>query len=246
MTEEPYRWLEAVENRREYVRTQMGNGTPVLAAALEEGVLLIGVGAGQTKVFEVFDRQAMAGLGHPADIEKVRQMTIDMAHVEAFARAPEDVGLRRLVGFGLGPQLKAHFDQIYAAPYLVELLFAEVGPRAGEDVFMRLHFDGSFEAVGGRCALAAADPAGEAAVAAWVNRELAADADRVRAAAVLMQAWGGLMDRRTFDDTLPAEAERVAGWRAALGGRTIEAGWLSRAAGAGARFEPLSAAELGL
>src|SRR5580698_169399 len=130
MTEEPYRWLEAIGNRREYVREQLKGGTPVLAASLPEGILLLGVGGGQSKVFELFDRHALAGLGHPADIERIRQAAIDAAHTEAFTRAPEDVSLRRLVGFGLSPQLKTNFEQIYNAPFLVELLLVEIGAEA--------------------------------------------------------------------------------------------------------------------
>src|SRR5580700_1985585 len=129
MNEEPYRWLEAVANRREYVNEQLKGGSPVFAASLPDGILLLGVGAGQSKVFELFDRHALAGLGHPADIEKIRQAAVDAAHLEAFTRAPEDVSLRRLAGLGLSAQLKSNFEQIYAAPFLVELLLAEI---AGE------------------------------------------------------------------------------------------------------------------
>src|SRR6202451_2262007 len=140
MTEEPYRWLEAVANRREYVHEQLKGGSPVLAASLPDGILLIGVGSGQSKVFELFDRHALAGLGHPADIEKIRQAAIDAAHMEAFTRAPEDVSLRRLVSFGLSPQLKNHFEQIFSAPFLVELILAELAADAEHDLFFRLHF----------------------------------------------------------------------------------------------------------
>ena len=31
MTEEPYRWLEAIGNRREYISEQLKGGTPVFA-----------------------------------------------------------------------------------------------------------------------------------------------------------------------------------------------------------------------
>ena len=58
MNEEPYRWLEAVANRREYVREQLKGGSPAFAASLPDGVLLLGVGSGQSKVFELFDRHA--------------------------------------------------------------------------------------------------------------------------------------------------------------------------------------------
>ena len=54
MTEDPYRWLEAIANRREYIRTQLKGGSPVLAASVPEGVLLLGIGTGQSKVFEIF------------------------------------------------------------------------------------------------------------------------------------------------------------------------------------------------
>ena len=46
MTEEPYRWLEAIGNRREYIRDQLKGGTPVFAVSRPEGILLIGVGQG--------------------------------------------------------------------------------------------------------------------------------------------------------------------------------------------------------
>src|SRR5215469_16757818 len=158
MTEEPYRWLEAVSNRREYVNEQLKGGTPVFAVSLPDGILLLGVGSGNSKVFELFDRHALAGLGHPADIEKIRQAAIDAAHTEAFTRAPEDVSLRRLVGFGLSPQLKTNFEQIFTAPFLVELLLTEIGPEPAKDLLLRLHFDGAFQFQNGGVMVAAAQP----------------------------------------------------------------------------------------
>src|SRR5690349_24505974 len=118
MIEEPYRWLEAVENRREYVREQLKSGSPAFAAKLRDGILLVGIGSGNSKVFELFDRHALTALGHPADIEKIRQAAIDAAQMEAFTRAPEDVSLRRLVSFGLSAQLKTNVEQIYSAAVL--------------------------------------------------------------------------------------------------------------------------------
>src|ERR1051326_2603194 len=138
MIEEPYRWLEAIGNRREYVHEQLKSGSPTFAVKMDDGILLLGVGSGNSKVFELFDRHALAGLGHPADIEKIRQAAIDAAHTEAFTRAPEDVSLRRLVAFGLSPQLKNNFEQIFSAPFLVELLLAEVGQTPEQDLLFRL------------------------------------------------------------------------------------------------------------
>jgi proteasome alpha subunit len=246
MTEEPYRWLEAVANRREYVREQLKGGTPVLAASLTEGILLLGVGGGQSKVFELFDRHALAGLGHPADIERIRQAAIDAAHVEAFTRAPEDVSLRRLVGFGLGPQLKTNFEQIFSAPFLVELLLAELGPEPGRDLFFRLHFDGSYQTQFGGVVVAASEAEAEAAARKWLGEMIQAKTSRTEAADLLLQAWWRLSENKSFTEALPEEAARRAGWREAAQGKEIEIGWLARQSSRPARYQAPKAAELGL
>jgi proteasome alpha subunit len=246
MTEEPYRWLEAVANRRDYVREQLKDGSPVLAASLPSGILLLGVGDGHSKVFELFDRQALAALGHPADIEKIRQAAIDASHVEAFTRAPEDVSLRRLIGFGLSPQLKNNFEQIYSAPFLVEVLVAELGRVQSQDLLARLHFDGTFHFQMGGALLAASRPESEAAAKAWIEAALKDKTDRREAADTLLQAWWCLVESKSFGESLPAEAARREGWQKAVSGKTVEIAWLTRESPRAAKYEPLSLGELGL
>ena len=246
MTEEPYRWLEAVANRREYVREQLKGGSPALAASLPDGMLLLGVGGGQSKVFELFDRHALAGLGHPADIEKIRQAAIDAAHSEAFTRAPEDVSLRRLVSFGLSPQLKTNFEQIFTAPFLVELLLAEIGTEPGKDLLLRLHFDGAFQFQNGGVMVAASQPEHEAEAKAWLSGELTKTKDRGAVAELLLQAWWLLLENKSWDADMPKESERQAGWRAATQGRVVEIGWLARHTTRLARYEALTLAQVGL
>ena len=245
MIEEPYRWLEAIGNRREYVRDQLKGGSPVLAASRPEGVLLVGVGSGQSKVFELFDRHALAGLGHPADIERIRQAAIDDAHLEAFNRAPEDVSLRRLVGFGLGPQLKTAFEEIFRAPFLIELILAELSTEPGRDVLVRLHFDGTFELRHGGVMVAAVDEEREAKARAWLEQSLDAVPGRGEAADLLLQAWWCLTTNAAFDP-VPPEAERRQGWRAAVRDREVEIGWLDRQSTRPARYEALTSTSLGL
>ena len=89
--------------------------------------------------------------------------------MEAFTRAPEDVSLRRLVSFGLSPQLKTNFEQIFSAPFLVELLLAELGNSPKDDLFLRLHFDGSFEIENGGIAVMASQPDAEVAAKKWLG-----------------------------------------------------------------------------
>lgn len=246
MTEEPYRWLEAVANRRDYVRDQLKGGSPVFAACLPDGILLLGVGSGQSKVFELFDRHAFAGLGHPADLEKIRQAAIDAAHTEAFTRAPEDVSLRRLVGFGLSPQLKQNFEQIFSAPFLVEMLLAEVGAAVGSDLIFRLHFDGSYQVHTDGAVVAASVAEVEASAQKWLNETLAGKTDRAQVVETLLQAWWCVIEGRSFSEVIPAEAERRDGWRKATNGRVVEIGWLARAPGLRVKYSPLTLAQLGL
>ena len=246
MTEEPYRWLEAVANRRDYVREQLKDGSPVFAACLPDGILLLGVGTGQSKVFELFDRHALAGLGHPADLEKIRQAAIDAAHMEAFTRAPEDVSLRRLIGFGLSPQLKTNFEQIFSAPFLVEMLVAELGAEPGRDLIVRLHFDGAFQPHTQGVIVAASQPETEQAAQDWLQAQVAGKTDRGQVAESLLQAWWCLLENKSFTDNPPTEAERRDGWRKATNGRVVEAAWLDRRATQRVRYQPLTLAQLGL
>src|SRR5437660_12641531 len=127
MTDEQYRWLEAIANCCEYIRYQLKVVTPVFSFSRPEGVLLLGIGQGQSKVFEIYDRHAFAALGHPVDIEKIRQAAIEAAHVEGFTRSSKDVTLRRLISFALSTTIKNSFEQIFSPPLMVESIFAELG-----------------------------------------------------------------------------------------------------------------------
>lgn len=246
MTEEPYRWLEAVANRRDYVREQLKGGSPVFGAVLPDGILLLGVGSGQSKVFELFDRQALAGLGHPADIEKIRQTAIDAAHLEAFTRAPEDVSLRRLVSYGLSPQLKVNFEQIFSAPFLIEMLLAEVGPTAEHDVLFRLRFDGSYQSYSQGAVVVASQPDPEAAAQQWLNQQLTGKTAHGEVADLLLQAWWCLVENKPFGPAMPDTSERQCGWRQATNGKTVELGWLARQSTRTARYQSRTLSALGL
>ena len=143
MIEEPYRWVEAVANRREYIETQLAAGNPIAAVGYRDGILFLTVGRTGQKIFEVYNRIAMGAIGHPGDIERLRMAAIEVASTEGFTRSAADVSLRRLAHYSLSPALKSAFEQIYGAPYLARLLFAEVGAKPEEDLFLRMEYDGA-------------------------------------------------------------------------------------------------------
>lgn len=242
MTEEPYRWLEAIGNRREYVEGQIRGGTPVMAASLSEGVLMLGVGTGHSKVFEIYDRHALGGLGHPADLERVRQGVIDAAHIEAFTRASADVSLRRLVSYGLGPQLKGAFEQIFSPPYLVRLLLAEVGAEPGNDTLARVDFDGTFRLQTGGVALVGDGAAPTEEAERWLVARVRVGGGIPAATALMLGAWRHLISGEALPEGMPD----ASALREAVSGRVVEAALLRRTSPPVARYQALDLAQLGL
>lgn len=257
MTDEPYRWLEAIANRREYVRDQLKGATPVFAFSRPDGILLAGIGVGQSKVFEIYDRHALAALGHPVDIEKIRQSLIEAAHLEGFTRAPEDVTVRRLLNFALGPALKNAFEQVLAAPIIVDGIFAEVGSDPASDLLASFRYDGTYSLVPGGVCVSYSEPERAAAAAAWLKQQ-------VSAASSLREA---ILAAATASNVLTAEAAgRPAGFGAAplpanapdpafptrpeatlrlAEGRVMEAALLQRLGPGRARYRALAAADWG-
>lgn len=237
MTDEPYRWLEAIANRREYIHDQLKGATPVFAFSRPEGVLLLGVGTGQSKVFEVYDRHALAALGHPVDIEKVRQTAIESAHMEGFTRAAEDVTLRRLINAALGPLLKSTFEQIFAAPLMVETVLAEVGTTPSQDGLARVSFDGAQRIVTGGVAVAHTSAADEAAATDWLVRTLQPTAPLGEVVKRALMAWRELSTGKTFtaptDETPPP-----------LDGKIVEVALLDRRVAGRVRYRALDPSTL--
>ena len=59
MIEEPYRWVVAIANRREYIEHQLAGGSPIAAVGYREGILLFTLGRERQKLFEVCDSPAL-------------------------------------------------------------------------------------------------------------------------------------------------------------------------------------------
>ena len=126
MYEEPYRWVEAVSNRRHYLDEQFKQGSPVVGLSYADGIVLLTVSRGTPKLYEIYDRIGLGGMGHPADLEKLRFNLLEMAHLEGFNRSPADVTAGRLMKYGLAPLVKQAFEEVFKAPHIVKIMLAEV------------------------------------------------------------------------------------------------------------------------
>ena len=253
MIEEPYRWVEAIANRREYIETQLASGSPIAALGYREGVLFVTLGQTRQKIFEIYDRIAMGAIGHPGDIERLRMAAIELASTEGFTRSAGDVSLRRLVHYSLSPVMKTAFEQVYGPPFLARMLFAEVGANPTEDLFLRVEYDGEIATNGPTFAQARQDFAvlsgtrqSRELMESFLKAEYAADASFEEALKSGLDAWAiGHM-------TLPAEKVKQLPERAAvtkyrreqLANTGIEAGILERDASKAIRYRALLDKEL--
>ena len=155
MRDEPYRWIEAIQDRRDYIEDQLRGGSPVVGLTYNEGMVLLTIGRGQRKIFEVHDRIALSAIGHPADIERLRMLVTDTASVQGFQNATEDVNLHRLTNFVLAHTFKQAFESIVGEAYIIKMLLAELGRTSEQHRFTGINYDGNvrtdatFSVIGG-------------------------------------------------------------------------------------------------
>lgn len=139
----PFDWQESIGHRSQYVENKLAQGLPVVAASVEEGVLLVAWRRNAQKIFEIYDRLAMAAIGQQSDVEALRTAAVEFAHREGFSRSESDVTIERLAG-ALSQPVKRAFGDLTVAPFVVKTLFAQVGARPGEDRLVVLGYDGDY------------------------------------------------------------------------------------------------------
>lgn len=253
MIEEPYRWVEAIANRSEYIETQLATGSPIAAVGYRDGIFFVTFGRSRQKLFEIYDRIAMGAIGHPGDIERLRLAAIELASAEGFTRSSADVSLRRLAYYSLSPVLKAAFEQVYGAPYLARLLFAEIGPKQELDLFLRLEYDGAISTNNASIALARQDFGVISAtrqstelMEKFLQAEHSAGATFERAVKVGLDAWTvghlALVDGGVKE--LPARDKIIAERKERLRAAGAEAAILERNGKSAIRYRPLAESEI--
>ena len=262
MYEEPYRWVEAVGNRRQYLDEQFKQGSPVVALTYDAGILLTTVSKGTPKLYEIYDRLALGGMGHPTDLEKLRFSLLEMAHVEGFNRSPSDVTGSRLVKYGIAPMIKQAFEEVYKAPFIVRILVAELGQKPEKDALLTINYDGTFEETTVRAVLAATT-AVQAKMLAYLKEQQSVTLSLGQALDLALRAWavGSLAQQKEEADlqaevkpaasgagssisAIPSSDALIAHVRGLAGERMIECAVLERQAPGTSKYRPLKTADL--
>ncbi len=248
MTEEPYRWVEAIQNRREYIHEQLAAGSPIVALICADGVLMVTVSYGQKKLFEIYDRIALGAIGHPGDIERLRMSAIEVASAEGFNRSACDVSLRRMAAYSLSPALKTAFEQIYGSPFLARLLFVELGHHDEPDLLLQLDYDGAFKvnssAIGDRpepFAVISGRESSAHAMERFLHDRASADLGQSEALELAVEAWTvGKIALSDEDGADLPDAEAIAACRKdELSRGALEAVILERKASGNSTFRHL-------
>jgi len=158
-----------------------------------------------------------------------------------------------LVHYSLSPLMKGGFEQIYGPPYLARMLFAEVGQRPEDDLFLRVEYDGEIASNGATFAQVRQDfgvlsgtKQSRELMESFLKSEHRADASFETALKAAVDAWAiGHMTLQTDDVKGLPERTAVAKYRQEqLANTGIEAGVLERDTSMAIRYRSLSDTEL--
>src|SRR5256885_3534131 len=155
--------------------------------------------------------------------------------------------------YSLSPVMKSAFEQVYGAPYLARMLFAEVGARPEDDLFLRVEYDGEIASNGATYARARQDFAvlsgtrrSVELMEAFLKSEHKTDASFETAVNSALDAWsvGHMLLQASETKELPARDAIAQHRQEQLAIAAIEAAVLERDGSAAIRYRSLPDKEL--
>jgi len=151
---------QMMQDKAEYARKGIGRGKSIVTLEYEHGILIMAENpsASLSKIGEIYDRIAFAGVGKFSEFDQLRKIGVRYADVKGYSYSREDVrgkalanAYSQVIGDAFTRELK---------PLEVELIVAEVGdPRlAGHEknTIYRVQFDGSISDHQGFCVIGGA------------------------------------------------------------------------------------------
>ncbi len=151
---------QMMQDKAEYARKGIARGKSIVTLEYENGILMMAenTSASLSKIGEIYDRIAFAGVGKFSEFDQLRKIGVRYADVKGYSYSREDVR---------GKALANAYSQVMGdaftremKPLEVELVVAEVGdPRlAGHEknTLYRVQFDGSITDHQGYCVIGGA------------------------------------------------------------------------------------------
>ena len=147
---------QVMADKAEFARKGIARGKSIVALEYDGGVLLVAENAtALSKIGEIYDRIAFAGVGKFSEFDQLRKVGVRYADTKGYAYSREDVTAKALAN--AYSQAVGEVFTREMKPLEVEIVVAEVGdPRFvghEEDAIYRVRFDGSISDEKGFCVI---------------------------------------------------------------------------------------------
>jgi proteasome alpha subunit len=136
---------QVMSDKAEFARKGISRGKSIVALECSEGVLLVAENSTSlTKVGEIYDRLAFAGVGKFSEFDQLRKLGVRFADTKGFAYSREDVR-----GKALANAYSQAIGEVFTRemkPLEIEVIVAEVGDERYDDhkdnALYHITFDG--------------------------------------------------------------------------------------------------------
>ncbi len=147
---------QVMQDKAEYARKGIGRGKSSVTLEYDEGVLLLAENPSTlTKIGEIYDRIAFAGVGKFSEFDQLRKVGVRYADVKGYAYSRDDVRARALANAYSQAMGEAFTREM--KPLEVEIIVAEVGDDSlvghEKNALYRVKFDGFISDHKGFCVI---------------------------------------------------------------------------------------------
>jgi proteasome alpha subunit len=134
---------QLMQDKAEYARKGIAKGRSIVAMEYDEGVLLTAENPSSSlsKLSEIYDRIAFAGVGKYSEFENLRKLGIRYADVTGYSYSRQDVTTKALAN-AYSEMIGTVFTRD-PKPLEVEILVIEVGVTTSQNQIYHVSFDGS-------------------------------------------------------------------------------------------------------
>ena len=147
---------QIMADKAEFARKGISRGKSIIALEFQGGVLLVGENATSlSKIGEIYDRIAFAGVGKFSEFDQLRKIGVRFADTKGYAYSREDVA-----GQALANAYSQAIGEVFTRemkPLEIEIIVAEVGDDRWEDhrnnSLYRVTFDGFISDHAGYCVI---------------------------------------------------------------------------------------------
>jgi proteasome alpha subunit len=134
---------QMMQDKAEYARKGIARGKSIVAIEYDGGIALVAENPSSSlsKVSEIYDQMAFAGVGKYGEFENLRKVGIRYADVKGYSYSRQDV-----TGKSLANAYSQAIGQIFTQemkPLEVEILVVEIGDEPSGNAMYHILYDGT-------------------------------------------------------------------------------------------------------